>query len=244
MLQPKTVSREGSPRPSPDPVVDGTLGVSEWKEGIEKDVLLYDLKDELETMDLKIQSVYGNDYYIYFGVTFIDAEINPEDYFFIVFKTIEGDPLFIPPYNESGSFGREHDVKMLWLHNNFSNDAFTTGSSYTWDDDVTAGGTNDGIAKCHFNGTHTTIEMRYLFDTGDTLGHDFKLSLGVRIAITLWFHDETKKIDYCQVMETTLDYEWLDLYIGCTPAPIPLAFIILGLATTAAVSLIIKRRRK
>jgi hypothetical protein len=230
--------------PSPDPVVDGTIGASEWKEGVPKEVKLHNLLTESDIITVEIQSVHGNDLILYFGITFEDNGINPEDYFFIVFKNVEGDPLVLPPYNASGTFGLEHDVKMLWLHNNVSIDAFTKDSGYIWEDDIIAGGTYDLTAKCYFNGTHTTIEMRSPFNSGDTAGHDFSLSVGVRMQIMLWYHDEDKHIDFCQILETTLDYEWLDLYIGCTPTPIPITFVILGLATTVAVSLIMKRRRK
>jgi len=230
--------------PSADPVVDGKIDPAEWVEGVPRTEKLHNLLAESDTLEVEIQSVHGNDLLLYFGITYEDSSINPEDYFIIIFKTIEGDPLVLPPHDVGGSFGKEHDAKMIWLHNNDSMDAFTKDSGYVWTVDTDAGGTNDGIAKCQNNGTHTTIEMRYPFDSGDTAGFDFKLAVGNRIAIMLWLHDEDKHIDFCQVLETSNDYEWLDLYIGCTPAPIPIAFVVLGLITTATVSLVVKRRRK
>ncbi|MHA1435380.1 MAG: hypothetical protein ACTSO7_16180, partial [Candidatus Heimdallarchaeota archaeon] len=148
--------------PSVDPIVDGNIGVSEWKDGTPRTEKLYNLDGEADSMHVEIQSVYGNDLILYFAITYADDKINPEDFFFIVFKTVEGDPLVLPPYNRDGTFGKDHDVKMIWLHNNVSADAFTKDSGYysdfAYDTDI-IGGTNDVLAKCQNNGTHTFIEM-------------------------------------------------------------------------------------
>ncbi|MHA1308692.1 MAG: hypothetical protein ACTSQN_15480 [Candidatus Heimdallarchaeota archaeon] len=82
------------------------------------------------------------------------------------------------------------------------------------------------------------------FNSGDLPGKDINIGVGTTIAILLWLHDEDQHKDYTQILESTNDYQWLDLYIGCAPTPIPIAFVILGLMTTASVSMIIKRRRK
>ncbi|MHA1244527.1 MAG: hypothetical protein ACTSP7_08150 [Candidatus Heimdallarchaeota archaeon] len=231
--------------PSVDPIVDGDIGAVEWKYGTPRTEKLYNIVAEADYLNVEIQSVYGNDLILYFGITYLDAAINPEDYFFIVFKTVEGDPLVEPPYGALGSFGAIHDVKMIWQHNNVPADAFTNGTSFVivYDTDV-VGGTNNVQAKCKNNGTHTTIEMSTPFNSGDTAGKDFNIGVGTTISILLWFHDEDKHIDFTQILEATNDYQWLDLYIGCKPAPIPIAFVLLGLMTTASVSMIIKRRRK
>ncbi len=94
-------------------------------------------------MSVEIQSVHGLDLILYFGITYEDSSINPEDYFFIVFKTVEGDPLVFAPYNASGAFGLDHDVKFIWLHNNVSMDAYTIDTGYNWIVDTDSGGTND-----------------------------------------------------------------------------------------------------
>lgn len=233
--------------PSIDPSVDGHIGTTEWKDGTPRTEKLHNIDGEADSMFVEIQSVYGNDLILYFAITYADNKINPEDFFLIVFKTVEGDPLVLPPYNREGSFGKDHDVKMIWLHNNVSEDAFTKDTGYaediTYDTDV-IGGTNDVTAKCSNNGTHTFIEMSTQFNSGDIPGKDFNIGVGTTIAILMWFHDEDQHKDYSQILESTNDYQWLDLFIGCAPAPIPIAFVILGLMTVASVSMIIKRRRK
>ena len=232
---------------SMDPTIDGYLGPSEWKDGIPKDLKLHDLNDESETLDVEIQSIHGADLILYTGVTFLDSVITPLDLFFIVYKQVEGDPLVLPPYNENGSLGLEHDVKALNLYDNYSIDCFSLNTpGYDVQQDTDVGGVNNGDAKCYNNGTHTTIEMMAPFDSGDALGHDFKLAVGIRIDIMIWFYDGEKGIVYGQVLETTNDYEWLTLYIGCTatPTPLPIFYVILGLATSTISILIFKRRRK
>ncbi|MHA1308476.1 MAG: hypothetical protein ACTSQN_14390, partial [Candidatus Heimdallarchaeota archaeon] len=64
------------------------------------------------------------------------------------------------------------------------------------------------------------------------------------ISILLFYHDEDQLKHYSQILEVTNDYQWLDLSIGCSTTPLPIAFVIFGFMITTSVSMIIKRRRK
>jgi hypothetical protein len=232
--------------PSPDPTVDGTLDPTEWKEGETMKLTLFNLLNENEKLPVEIMSVWGNDYYLYFGVTIPQKNINGEDYFFIVFEDIEGTPICLPPYNVNGSFSANHDLKMVWLHNNHSVDCFTRDSGYVWTVDTDNGGTDDGIAKCHFNGSHVTIETRYPFDSGDAPGHDFKVAVNDTINIFLWFHDEDSHKDFSQILEYTNDYEFITLEIAhskTVTTPLYAFYILLGMIGTTVFTLHFRRKK-
>ncbi|MBN1328300.1 MAG: hypothetical protein JXA54_02390 [Candidatus Heimdallarchaeota archaeon] len=230
---------------SADPTIDGKIHqTTEWKEGKPIDVKLFNLADQTQTLGVQIQSVYGYDNLIYFGILIPKDSLNPEDYFFMVFRTHETNPLVNRPYNADGSFGAENDLKFMWLHNNHSMDGFTKGVSYTWADDVSNGGVDNGIGKCDFNGTYIHIEMRFPFNSGDALGYDFNLYVNATIEMFLWFHDEDTGIDYTQIMEDDNDFQYLMLDLSCTGlSPLRLEFLFLGLLVVSAFSIIIKKRR-
>ncbi|HUT80277.1 MAG TPA: hypothetical protein VMZ29_03665 [Candidatus Bathyarchaeia archaeon] len=230
---------------SADPLIDGTIHqIPEWEKGKPINVKLYNLIDESDTLMVQIQSVYGEDNLIYFGIVIPHEALDPEDYFFIIFRQRDSTPFVNPPYNKDGSFGKEHDLKMMWLHNNHTTDGFTKDIGYTWADDVSNGGIDNGFGKCYDNRTHIQIEMKFPFNSGDSLGYDFNLYVNATIEMFLWFHDEKKGIDYTQIKETSNDFEYLLLDLSCTGAiPLRLEFIFLGLISVSALSIIIKKRR-
>ncbi|NHJ32451.1 MAG: hypothetical protein FK732_06285 [Asgard group archaeon] len=245
VVAPSVVGTLNSCPADPVPVIDGVLGVSEWKEGVPELVELYDLDDQLETMDIEIMSLYDNDNRIYFGITYLDDKLNPEDWFFLIFRDVEGTDICAPPHNASGKFNDNHDMKFMWLYNNLTVDQFTKAPGYSWASDVSNGGADNGIGKCHENGTHVTIEMRFPFNTGDTLGYDIALSLGITVKMFIGLFDGDKGIRYYQIRENDLDYDLLDLIVQCTAAtPIPVIYILIGLMVTSVVSIIYKKKRK
>jgi hypothetical protein len=233
--------------PSPDPVIDGSFYTSaaEWIHGNPITVKLYEITGQADYIEIEIMSVYGNDYYIYFGVT-IPNQVIEGDTLYLVFRDVEGQPICMPPYNVNGTYGKDHDVIAMNMHDNTSIDMFTNDLiHHKYTIDTVAGGTDDGIGKCYLNGTHTTVEVRKQFNTGDTLGNDFNLVVNGTIQMFIWFFDGDKGKNYCMIRESDLDYDYLTLHVQCTPvAPIPFGTIIAGIFVTAVITVGIKRRRK
>jgi len=245
VVAPVTVGTLYSCPADPIPVIDGTLGAIEWKEGVPLSVELYNLLDQSEAMDIEIMSLYDNDNRIYFGITYLDDRINPEDYFFLIFQDAEGTAICLPPHDDGGSFGDNHDMKMMWLHNNGTIDQFTKGPGYNWADDVSNGGVDNGIGKCHENGTHVTIEIRFPFNSGDAPGYDVSLAVNASVNMFIGFHDEDKHIDWFQIRENDNDYDLVKLQVSCTAtSPVPVIYILLGLMVTSVASILYKKKRK
>ena len=229
----------------PDPSVDGNVDtVVEWKDGIPLDITLFNLANQADELDIEIMSVYGADLIIYYAITIPDTAINPEDYFFMVFKTHEVNPI-VENATQFGNFGAENDVKFMWFHNNHSMDAFTKGIGFTWADDVSNGGVDNGQGKCQNNGTHTTIEMAFPFNTGDTSGFDVSLFINGTTELFLWYHDEDSHKDFCQIRSTDVDWDFIKQEINCSATtPIPIAFVFFGLMVTAIAAVFYRKRRK
>ncbi|MBN1328299.1 MAG: hypothetical protein JXA54_02385 [Candidatus Heimdallarchaeota archaeon] len=229
-----------------DPVIDGSIDQAvEWDKGKPIDVKLHNLYDGAESIIIQIQSVYGEDKLIYFAVIIPhEALLDPLDYFFIIFR--QGDvPAFIePPYNKDGNFGEENDLKMMWLHNNHTQDFYTLNTGYTWADDISNSGYDNGYGKCYNNRTHIQIEMQFPMGSGDTAGFDFNLNVNDKIEMFLWFHDETKGIDYCMIRESHNEYYYLVLDLSCTGvAPLPLISILIGLICVPSLTILIRKRK-
>ncbi|HUT81974.1 MAG TPA: hypothetical protein VMZ29_12300 [Candidatus Bathyarchaeia archaeon] len=233
--------------PSPDPVIDGNLYTSanEWLKGVPLTVTLFEINDQSDKLDIEIMSVQGNDLLIYFAVT-IPNTILEMDILYLVFRDLEGQPICVPPHNVNGTYGKNHDVIAMYMHNNHSSDMFTNDAlqhKYTADTDV--GGVDNGIGKCHANGTHVTVETRKQFNTGDGLGHDFNLVVNGTIQMFIWFFDGDLGKNYCMIHEADNDYDYLTLHIQCTKAsPISYGALITGIFITATGSVIIRKRRK
>lgn len=245
VVAPVTVGTLYSCPADPIPVIDGTLGAIEWKEGVPLTVKLYNLNAQADTMEIEIMSLYDNDLRIYFGITYLDDSINPEDYLFLIFQDAEGTAICTPPHNASGGFNDNHDMKFMWLHNNHTVDHFTKGPGYNWADDVSNGGVDNGIGKCHENGTHITVEMRFPLNTVDSLGYDINLAINGSVNMFIGYHDEDKHIDWFQVRESDNDYDLIRLQVSCTAAsPVPVIYILLGLMVTSVVSFLYKKKRK
>ncbi len=233
--------------PSPDPVIDGWFYTSaaEWINGVTLDVTLYEINNQADKLDIQIMSVQGNDYYIYFGVTIPNTVIEG-DTLYLVFRDVEGQPLCVPPHNWDGNYGKDHDTIAMYMHNNHTIDMFTSDAiHYQYKADTDNGGTNDGIGKCHLNGTHVTVETKKAFNTGDTLGFDFNLVVNGTIQMFIWFYDGDLNKHYSMIRESDNDFDYLTLKVQCTPtAPIPYGAIIAGIFVTATSAVIIKKRRK
>ncbi|MBK5113065.1 MAG: hypothetical protein KGD59_10960 [Candidatus Heimdallarchaeota archaeon] len=233
--------------PSPDPVIDGWFysSAAEWLLGESIDVTLYEINNQADKLDIQIMSVQGNDYFIYFGVTIPNTVIEG-DILYLVFRDVEGQPICVPPHKWDGNYGKDHDVIAMYMHNNHTVDMFTKDAiHYVYGADTDNGGTNDGIGKCHLNGTHVTVETKKAFNTGDTLGFDFNLVVNGTIQMFIWFFDGDLSKQYSMIREADNDYDYLTLKVQCTPAaPVPFGVIITGLFVTATIPFVIKKRRK
>jgi hypothetical protein len=237
---------------SPVPTIDGYLWSTaiEWDKGIPIDVELYNVANQADRLKIQIMSMQDNDYRIFFGVTIPNTMIEG-DTLYLVFRDEEGAPIHQPPHDVNGKYGANHDVITMFMHNNHTVDMFTDGieahtaypGEYVADTD--AGGTNDGIGKCHHNGTHVTVETQKQFNTGDSLGHDFNLVVNGSIDMFIWFWDGDLGKHYTMLRETDNDYDYLKLLIHCTKAtPVSLGLIIASIFATGIAATIIKRRRK
>ncbi len=232
---------------SPDPIIDGNFSTtaSEWIKGKPITVTLFEIKDQTDKIDIEIMSVQGNDLIIYFGITLPNTVLE-FDILYLVFRDVEGNPICLPPHNINGTYGKDHDVMAMYMHNNHSSDMFTNDAlqhKYTADTDV--GGVDNGIGKCHANGTHVIVEMKKQFSTGDTIGHDFNLVVNGSIQMFIWFFDGDLAKNYCMIREADNDYDYLTLHIQCTKAtPISFGVIITGIFVTATSAVIIRKRRK
>jgi len=185
VVAPITVGTLYSCPADPIPTIDGILGAIEWKEGVPFTFKLYNLANQADTMDMEIMALYDNDYRIYFGITYLDDKINLGDYLFLIFQDVEGTAICTPPHNAAGGFNDNHDMKFMWLHNNHSVDQFTKGPGYNWVDDYSNGGVDNGVGKCHENGTHITVEMRFPLNSGDALGYDIALAVNGSVTCLL-----------------------------------------------------------
>ncbi|MHA1220400.1 MAG: hypothetical protein ACTSQB_01565 [Candidatus Heimdallarchaeota archaeon] len=228
-----------------DPTVDGKIDkAGDWSAGVPIVVTLFDLDNQANKMDIEIMSTYGADYILYYGFTFADADLDPEDYFFIVIRTHEVNPIVEEPKRE-GKFGKEHDVKHMWIHNNHTTDGWTTGIGFAWADDPSNGGVDNGYGKCSNNGTHTMIEMAMPMNSGDTLGFDLNAIINGTQDIFIWYRDQDNARDYTLIRQADNDWDYILQNIFCTgTTPLPLTYVFFGIAGTAAIVVLIKRRRK
>ncbi len=233
--------------PSVDPSIDGYFytWAAEWIDGVPIDVTLYEINNQADKLEIQIMSIQGNDYYIYFGVTIPNTVIEG-DTLYLVFRDVEGQPLCVPPHKWDGNYGKDHDTIAMFMHNNHTIDMFTKDViHYEYAADTDNGGTNDGMGKCHLNGTHVTVETSKAFNTGDTLGYDFNLVVNGSIEMFIWFYDGDLNKHYSMIREADNDYDYLTLKVQCTPAaPVPIGFIIASIFVTATSAVIIKKRRK
>ncbi|NHJ40544.1 MAG: hypothetical protein FK731_10975 [Asgard group archaeon] len=237
---------------SPAPIIDGSFYSTaiEWDKGVPIDVELFNINNQADSIKIQIQSVQDNDYRIFFGIT-IPTTIIEGDTLYLVFRDVEGQPLHQPPNNIDGMYGKDHDVITMYMHNNHTADMFTndTVKHTEWPReyiaDVEVGGTDNGIGKCHHNGTHVTVETRKQFNTGDALGHDFNLVVNGTIEMFIWFWDGDLNKHYTMIRENDNDYDYLLLHINCTKTtPISMGLVITGLFSTAVAAVILKKRRK
>ncbi|MHA1212102.1 MAG: hypothetical protein ACTSSH_06545 [Candidatus Heimdallarchaeota archaeon] len=233
---------------SPDPVIDGTIGVSEWNESISKTVTLYQRYNESLTKTLDIMSVYGTGDHLYFALVIPDTTLSVNDRIYLIFKESKGKPLVVSHFNGSSCFGDNNDLKYIDLGKNTTRDGYTVDA---YDNpgmglDPVRGGTHDTLAcKTLHNGTHYTSEVKYAFDSGDTKGCDFNVTVGDQVDIFLAYLGPNLIDYYWQVRETTGDYEWIELQIGPQTAAnsIPIISIFSGMTVIAIGTFIVKKRK-
>ncbi|MFW9924892.1 MAG: hypothetical protein ACFFDW_16560 [Candidatus Thorarchaeota archaeon] len=226
--------------------IDGVLKPTEWIDGKPLGVTLFDLSNQANKLDIEIMTVLDRDNQIYFGVTIPDSFIDGEEYFYIVFDDAEGTPIVADPSPE-GKFGAYHDLKVMWVHNNHTTDAYTTGVGFEWKDDISNSGVENTVGKCFHNGTHLTIEIKTNIHTGDTAGYDFNVAVNNSINIFLWYHNPSAAadLDFTQIREADGDYDVIKLLISCTDlSPLPIQSVILGILGVTIFTAIYKKKRQ
>jgi hypothetical protein len=229
-----------------DPIVDGKIA-SDWALGKPQDVTLYDLANQANTMKVQVMSLWGNDYLLYYGITFAeDIDLfDLEDFLFLVFKTHEVNPIVVDPVTD-GKFGKENDVKHMWF-TNFTTDGYTTGVDFNWVDDPTNSGVeniwNGAVGN---NGTHTMFEIAFPMNSGDSNGFDLSASVNGTAEFFIWFRDQSTGRDYTMIKQADADWDYMQQKICCSKAdcgPIPIISVISGFIGIAIGAVILKRRK-
>jgi hypothetical protein len=230
-----------------DPVVDGKIA-ADWALGKPRDVTLFDLANQANTMKVQVMSLWGNDYLLYYGITFAEDidNFDLEDFMFLVFKTHEVNPIVEDPVTD-GKFGKENDVKHMWFTNT-TTDGYTTGVDFNWEDDPTNSGVeNIWLGAVGNNGTHTMYEIAFPMDSGDANGFDLDANINGTAEFFIWYRDQSTGRDYTMIKQADADWDYMQQKICCSKSdcgPIPILYVVLGFIGITASASIIKRRRK
>ena len=234
--------------PTP-PVIDGHLGVAEWAPATKHNVTLYNLANQADTILIRVMALYTEENNLIFGITVPDTDLGEmDDHLAIVFKTASGEPLVQYAADaEQWHYGKYHDIKYIYSHNNHSTDGLTTDTGLlTWDDDLTVSGTEDSVGKCHPRTTVDEYELEFPLNSGDTAGKDPSLAINDDIEIFFYYKNDGAAAPqiYTQIREDDGDYDYNALRIACTSAtPISLHSIIIS-TLTISMALIIYRKKK
>ncbi len=226
------------------PAIDGTLNSFEWSDGEPTTITLYELNNIADTLDIEIMSLYSVNEIIYFGVTIPDTNAT-NDYLLIAFRTNGSSPLILGSTPETMRFGNGNDMKIGFVHNNVTDDAYSLdyGPEIVFDTDE--GGTNDIEGKCHTNATHVTFEWAIPFNSGDTNGRDFNIWIGIQMNCFIYYFEDENDKRYTQIRKSESDYDYSRVQlIGETPtASIKQIVTIFGTAGIG-ISVILLRKRK
>jgi hypothetical protein len=227
------------------PVIDGSLETSEWSNGESKTVTLYELNNTADTIQIQIMSVYNSAVKdIFLGITVPDTNAT-NDYLLIVFRTNESSTLILGETPGTMRFGNGNDMKIGYVHNNRTDDAYSLDYEPELVFDENDGGSTDIFGKCHTEDTQVTFEWTIPFDSGDSNGRDFKISVGVQMNCFIYYYDDENDKIYLQLRKSESDYDYCQIHlIGETStASIPLLvtiFSITGIYTYA----VLNRKRK
>ncbi|NHJ48895.1 MAG: hypothetical protein FK733_14010 [Asgard group archaeon] len=229
---------------SADPTIDGALTPSEWSDGDQKVFTLYELNNTGDTIQIQIMSLYSTNEIIYFGITVPDTNAT-NDYLLIAFRTNGSSPLILGSTPETMRFGNGNDMKIGFVHNNVTDDAYSLdyGPEIVFDTDD--GGLNNIDGKCHTNSTHVTFEWGIPFNSGDTIGRDFNIWVGIQMNCFIYYFDDENDKRYSQLRKSESDYDYCQIHLITETPTAGIQLIIISLSTTSiGISTVLFKRRK
>jgi len=198
----------------PVPEIDGFFESSIWNTTTMINVTLYDITDQLTTMNISVMSVYNESLgLITFGFIFED-NVPDLDTFGIVFKTNAAYDLYVD--NSGWGYGIGHDVKWLDIESDDSYDLVTVDYGFeSMSPDSSNGGTGDDVySRNTHNGLSYNTELKFYLDSGDPGTMDVSLAHNDQIDFTLYYGDFTTSTYYNQLREDDNDFDYCSLVIG------------------------------
>jgi hypothetical protein len=226
------------------PSINGTLDPIEWADGDPITITLYEWDNIADIISAQIMSMYCSGDFIYYGVIIPDTNATG-DFLLIEFRNNATSGLMIGNTPETMGFGIGHDMKIGYVHNNGTSDAFSsyTEPSIKFDEDN--GGTVDIEGKCHTNATHVSFEWKIPFNSGDTNGRDFNNWVGIYQNFFVYYSDDENNKVYSQLKRSAADYDYCQVHIiSDTPtANIPIITFILS-TIGIYISVILRRKQK
>ncbi|HUT80276.1 MAG TPA: hypothetical protein VMZ29_03660 [Candidatus Bathyarchaeia archaeon] len=230
------------------PQIDGFLNQTEWNNAIPIKVKMYSLSDYSSTIEIEIMSLH-NSTMICFGATVPDKNISTDDALIFYFKTNTNNELVTTFVDGYFNLNSNNDCKLIRAFYNYSSDCFTLGSYDTVTEDINYDGTNDGLGKSHYDGTYVTFECIYPLDSGDIIGHDFKLEENNSIEFFLLYlndlaNPEHSLVKYAQIRILDGDFDYQILYLSCPRRlPVSLTSIFTGLVIIPLINIIRKKKK-
>ncbi len=231
----------------PIPTIDGKISAGEWTvAGTPEETKLYDLSDQYNPhIVIYLRSVYSEEKVLYLAIEIPDTLVDGSDEFIIAFNSSDT-PLALSAPTSGIAFDDDHDAKKLKIERNEYLDAFTSGSGFSLNDDVSVSGTNDGLGKCTNNVTHVIIEFEIPFDSGDSHGRDIAVNVGDDEEIFLYYRDGDNETTYSHWLVELVEYDYCRIHIGLPPAftGIPFWIFATSLASIFIIASFIKKKKK
>jgi hypothetical protein len=224
------------------PTIDGAFNEAAWKSELAKNITLYNITNQEDTIEISIMSVYdainGS---IVFALTIPDETMGI-DVLMIAFRTnITGD--FIQK-NPNWGFNTNCDLKIYYASANTSGDGVTDWYIFDGNHDTSVTGTNDVIAKGTYIDNNYNIELFTELDSGDIDGSDFSLSEKDKIDFFIWYRDSSTSTTYSQVRVTDDDFDYCVLVVGKPGLPLYALMLIIIAGTILIILIIILVARK
>ncbi|NHJ40827.1 MAG: hypothetical protein FK731_12420 [Asgard group archaeon] len=205
-------------RESSTPTVDGVLNVAEWSEGISQDITMYEVRDQLKELELSVMSLYDVDEILYLGITIYDDTTGLDELAILIRVSASELISTVGTTYTDVEFNADHDLKMVYLHNNVTEDLVVSGLGQGIPDG-NFGGTNDITGKCHyFTDSYITVELAIPFDSSDVpAAFDPVMHVNDKIELLFLYKNETTETIYSQVRVDDDDYDYVILDIGGSP---------------------------
>ncbi|NHK32142.1 MAG: hypothetical protein FK730_12365 [Asgard group archaeon] len=205
---------------SSDPTIDGVLNAAEWSEGISQDITLYDLRNQSKELELSVMSLYSIDEILYLGITIFDDTTGLDELAIMIRVGASELISTVGTTYTDVVCNDEHDLKMMFLHNNGTDD-MTLNAVGVGIPDVNYGGNNDLEGKSHYyTDSYITTELAMPFNSSDVASaNDPIIHVNDKIELFFAYKNETTASVYSQVRINDNDYDVVILDIGGSPTP-------------------------